>query len=116
MKTFLPFAALLFTTAGLAHADDVTTVTGTAPRVEQVRYQTSELASDAGVRGLRSRVRLASYRVCAPEERTNMANYSELFCFSPTVRNAMAQVDRAIAQTRAAAGSAGAASIAVRAQ
>ena len=110
----MPFAALLFTAAQVTHAEDVTTVTGQAPPVEQVLYQPAELASEAGVRSLRTRVRLASRRVCAPDKYTNMANYRELHCYSPTVKHALAQIDRAVAQNRGRGDSlAGVASITV---
>ena len=103
MKTITLTAALLFASTGFAFAEDATTVIGTSSFVEHVPYRVADLATDSGVRDLRSRVRQAARRLCAPAEDTFFATFSEVNCTSPTLRDAFAQVDSAVTHWRSGA-------------
>jgi UrcA family protein len=100
MKTIALIAAGLLAGSCLAHAQDTTTVIGGSPTVEHVRYQPADLATDHGISDLRNRVRLAAIRVCAPVPGDSMIGFNELACTGPTMRNAYAQVDLAVAHWR----------------
>jgi UrcA family protein len=100
MKTIALIAAVLLAGSGLAHAEDATTVVGTSPIVEHVPYQPSELASEHGIRDLRKRVRLATFRVCAPVPDDFIVGFDLHNCTGPTLHSAYAQVDRAAADWR----------------
>jgi UrcA family protein len=100
MKTIALIAAGLLAGSGLAHAQDGTTVVATSPRVERVHYQPSDLATEQGIHDLRNRVRLAADHVCAPVPGDSMIAFNELACTAPTLRNANAQVDLAVAHWR----------------
>lgn len=93
-------ACLLSLTGSPASADQDMTVTAPSPYVERVPYSAIDLGSDRGVRDLRHRVRSAAHRVCAPAAETFTATYNEVSCFSPTFRDALAQVDDAVARQR----------------
>jgi UrcA family protein len=84
-----------------SHAREDMTVTAPV-HSERVPYQFSELASEQGIRGLQSRVRQAAHHVCEPDDEM-FATYSELSCFSPTFRDGLAQIDRAVALARSGA-------------
>ena len=88
---------LLLATAGLAHAHGPTTVVASSPDTERVTYEPSELASEGGIRDLRSRVRHAAHRVCMPRFDPGVFRYNEQQCFSATLIDAFAQIDRAVA-------------------
>jgi UrcA family protein len=114
-RTLQGTAALLFASTGFAFAEDATTVIGTSPFVEHVPYRVADLATASGVRDLRSRVRHAARRLCAPTDETLMATFSELNCTSPALRDAFAQVDSAVMRWRSGAlASAGSITIRVR--
>jgi UrcA family protein len=98
MKAIALIAAGLLAGSGLAHAEDATTVVG-SPRVTRVPYQPSDLATDQGVRELRSRVRNAAFELCQPSQDT-WVTYNQLNCLAPTLRDAIAQVDSAVAHQR----------------
>ena len=112
MKTIALIAAGLLAGSGLAHAEEATTVVGPSPLVERVPYQPSELATDSGIHDLRMRVFRAAVRVCETPE-TFMGPLSSTFCVDPVRRDALAQVDSAVARRRSGA-QANAGSILVR--
>ncbi len=114
MKIALIIASAFFAFGTAAQADNGTTVIASSPYVERVSYQPADLASAAGIRDLRRRVRSAAHRVCQPGEDTFMPTYNAISCTSPTLKDAFAQIDRAVA--RGGAPSLAAASIAVRAR
>jgi UrcA family protein len=97
MKTIALIAAGLLAGSGLAHAEDVTTVYA-SPSVARVSYRASDLATESGVRDLRLRVRRAAYHVCQPSDDAFRPISVELNCFRPTVRDALVQVDQAVAR------------------
>jgi UrcA family protein len=99
MKTIALIAAGLLAGSGLAHAEDATTVVG-SPFVAHVPYQPSDLATDQGVRKLRSRVHAAALEVCQPSEDAFSPTYNQINCLSPTLRDAFAQLDSAVARSR----------------
>jgi UrcA family protein len=115
MKITASIAAVLFVSSGLAHAEEATTVVGSSAIVEHVPYQPSELATDQGVRKLRSRVHAAALEVCQPSEVAFSPTYNQINCLSPTLRDAIAQVDSAVAHSRSGEqASAGSISVRVR--
>jgi UrcA family protein len=99
MKTIALIAAGLLAGSGLAHAEDATTVVG-SPLVAHVPYQPSDLVTAHGVRELRGRVRNAAHELCQPSEQSFMATFNALNCLRPTLRDAFAQVDSAVARSR----------------
>ena len=100
MKTIALIAAGLLAGSGLAHAEDATTVVGSpSPFVTRVPYQPSDLATDQGVRELRSRVRNAAFELCQPSKDA-WVTYNQLNCLAPTLRDALAQVDSAVTRSR----------------
>ncbi|MBW8783997.1 MAG: UrcA family protein [Novosphingobium sp.] len=100
-------ASVLVIIASAGRADDLTTVTATQPTVEHVAYATSELRSADGQRALQARVRHAVHRVCASASDSFAPSYNELNCTGPTLRDAFAQIDRAVASPSALALAAG---------
>ena len=104
-KAILLAAGLLAFAGGSAWAEKGVTVTAPSPFTERVPYAPADLASDAGIRDLRQRVRSAAHRVCVPADAWFMATYyDEARCYDPTVRDALAQVDRAVERQRSGAG------------
>ena len=99
MKTIALIATGLLAGSGLAHAEDATTVVG-SPFVTRVHYQPSDLATVQGIRELRGRVHNAALELCQPSEDAFMGNYRQLNCLAPTLRDAYAQVDSAVARSR----------------
>ena len=97
----LLFAAdMLSVAGGSARAGQQMTVTAKSPHVERVSYFPANLANEQGVRDLRRRVRLAAYRVCAPDAPTLLETYNEQHCIKTTAEDAFIQVDDAIARQR----------------
>lgn len=91
---FVPVAFVLAATTA-ANAEPVNTVTAPSPYIEHVSYEQDSLATAEGISDLRSRVRHAAHRVCAPGKDT-FATYVPLQCVSPTLRDAFTQVDAAV--------------------
>lgn len=115
MKSIVYFAGLLIASTGVAYANgEPTVVTPPSPYVEHVSYKQSDLTSEQGIKDLRSRVRRAAHRVCGPDEDTFMATFSHLRCYTPTLRDAFAQVD--VAVSRAHTNMASAPGISIRAR
>jgi UrcA family protein len=113
MKTIALIAAGLLASSGLAHAEDATTVVG-SPFVARVHYQPSELATAQGIRELRGRVHNAAFELCQPSKDA-WVTYNEVNCLAPTLRDAYAQVDSAVARSRSGEqASAGSISVRVR--
>jgi UrcA family protein len=100
MKITALIAAALLASSGFARAQDATTVTARTSLVEHVTYHTSELATVDGIRGIRARIRQAALRLCAPPVDTLLTTLNGLACTKPAMRNAFAQVDRAITNWR----------------
>ena len=101
MKSIVYFAGLLIASTGIAYADDQpTVVTPPSPYVEHVPYKQADLTTEAGVKDLRSRVRRAAHRVCEPDDSTFYATYNHMRCYTPTIRDAFAQVDSAVSRAR----------------
>jgi UrcA family protein len=99
MKNIALIAAMLFASSGFAHAE-VTTVVGPSTLVENVPYQSSELATASGIRDLRLRVHQTVDRLCEPGPGVFMESVNEIQCTGPALRDAYAQVDRAVTAWR----------------
>lgn len=64
MKSIAIPAGLLLAAGTAGHAQPATMVVAETPYTERMGYQPSALASEDGLRGLKSRVRRAARRVC----------------------------------------------------
>lgn len=106
----IPAGLLLAGTAG--HAQPATMVVAETPYTGRMGYQPSALASEDGLRGLKSRVRRAARRVCELGIDIPTAKYRERSCYNATLPDAFAQVDAAV--VRLAEGERRAARIVVR--
>jgi UrcA family protein len=96
MKALLITAGLLAMAGSPALAQQETTVYGPPRHSERVPYHMIELASPIGIADVKSRLRAAAHRVCAPDEDTFRTGYSEVGCYRPTIVDAFAKLDRAI--------------------
>jgi UrcA family protein len=100
MKSIVYFASLLIASTGAAYASEEPTVVTGSPYVEHVTYTQSDLTTDKGVKDLRSRVRHAAHHVCATDDNAFHATNGEWSCYNPTLKDAFAQVDEAVARAR----------------
>ena len=102
MKAIALIAAGLLAGTVAANAEDTPTVI-VSPTVAYVHYQPSDLTTAQGVRDLRRRVNQTADRLCRPSEDTFLGTFNQLTCLSPTLRDALSQIDSAVARTRSGA-------------
>jgi len=98
MKTTLAIALVMLASSNVAFAEEAQTVVAPASRyVERVSYDQSELSTQSGVHALKSRVILATRRICAPTAETFAITYNGgMKCERLTQQDAFAQIDLAI--------------------
>lgn len=85
MKSIAIPAGLLLAAGTAGHAQPATMVVAETPYTERMGYQPSALASEDGLRGLKSRVRRAARRVCELGIDIPTAEYRERSCYNATL-------------------------------